>query len=86
MRGPVGDTANSGGFLLEDTKAYKNDFEKSGTHMLEMLTKFRNEGIIDETGITRRKFCLFLVSICRLVLNGRQATVGYAPEVWKAWQ
>ena len=55
MRGPVGDTANSGGFLLEDTKAYKNDFG-SGTHMLEMLTKFRNEGIIDETGITRRKF------------------------------
>lgn len=27
--------------------AYENDPEKIGIHMLEMLAKFRNEGIID---------------------------------------
>ena len=28
--------------------AYENDPEKSGIHMLEMLTKFRTEGIVEE--------------------------------------
>lgn len=28
--------------------AYENEPEKSGIHMLEMLTKFRNEGIVEE--------------------------------------
>ena len=28
--------------------AYENDPEKIGIHMLEMLTKFRNEGIVEE--------------------------------------
>ena len=28
--------------------AYENDPEKIGIHMLEMLAKFRNEGIIGE--------------------------------------
>ena len=27
--------------------AYENDPEKSGIHMLEMLTKFGNEGIVE---------------------------------------
>ena len=27
--------------------AFENDLEKIGVHMLEMLAKFRNEGIID---------------------------------------
>jgi hypothetical protein len=28
--------------------AYENDPEKIGIHMLEMLAKFRNEGIIEQ--------------------------------------
>ena len=56
-----------------------NDPEKIGKHMLEMLTKFRNEGLFDiicrEAGATGRSHQLYLVGhIDSAVYEQRQCT------------